>query len=167
MPFPLPDYHNHEEFQNRSRKLAEIRALGIDPYPPKYVNTQKTAQIILESEEKEVGHYEDACGGKTQHIFVSGRLVLFRAMGKNAFAHIQDETGRVQLMFNNLPSMAPYVRAGKLRGLGVTGSKRSPVLPELPTIAEAGVAGYEVNAWSGIIVPTAVRRTIASEPGIL
>lgn len=95
-----PDYHQIEEFQNRSRKLAEIRALGIDPYPPKYVTVQKTAQLALEAEGKEVGHYDDAAASQTQHVFVSGRLVLFRAMGKNAFAHIQDETGRIQILFN-------------------------------------------------------------------
>lgn len=96
----LPDYHKIEEFQNRSRKLAEIRALGVDPYPPKYVNTKKAAQIVLDAESKEVGHHDDAAAGNTEHVFVSGRLVLFRAMGKNAFAHIQDETGRIQIMFN-------------------------------------------------------------------
>ncbi|MDE3045313.1 MAG: lysine--tRNA ligase [Verrucomicrobiota bacterium] len=100
MNFPIPDYHHHEEFQNRSRKLAEIRALGIDPYPPKYVHTQKAAQLAVEVEGKELGHSEEAGAGKTQHVFVSGRLVLFRAMGKNAFGHIQDETGRIQVMFN-------------------------------------------------------------------
>lgn len=96
----LPSYQTHEEFQNRSRKLAEIRALGIDPYPPKYATTQKAAQIILDHEGKEIGHSDDAANGTTPHVFVSGRLVLFRAMGKNAFAHIQDETGRIQIMFN-------------------------------------------------------------------
>ncbi|MGB7979066.1 MAG: lysine--tRNA ligase [Chlamydiales bacterium] len=100
MPFPVPEYQNHEEFQNRSRKLDEIRSLGIDPYPPKFVHTKKTAQIFLESEEKEVGHHDDAAAGNTELVFVSGRLVLFRAMGKNAFAHIQDETGRIQIMCN-------------------------------------------------------------------
>ncbi|HSX11388.1 MAG TPA: lysine--tRNA ligase [Chlamydiales bacterium] len=100
MPFPVPEYHKHEEFQNRSRKLEEIRSLGIDPYPPKYVHTQRAAQIALECEGKEVGHFDDAASGTTQHVFVSGRLVLFRAMGKNAFANIQDETGRIQIMCN-------------------------------------------------------------------
>ncbi len=95
-----PEYHSHEEFQNRSRKLAEIRELGVDPYPPKYVHTQKASQLTVETEGKEVGHFDDAAAGNTEHVFVSGRLVLFRAMGKNAFGHIQDETGRIQVMFN-------------------------------------------------------------------
>lgn len=95
-----PEYHSHEEFQNRSRKLAEIRELGIDPYPHKFVQTRRASQLSVESEGKEVGHFDDAAAGKTEHVFVSGRLVLFRAMGKNAFGHIQDETGRIQVMFN-------------------------------------------------------------------
>lgn len=98
--FSAPDYHSHEEFQNRSRKLGEIRELGIDPFPPKFVHTQKAAQLALETEGKQVGHFDDAAAGKTEHVFVSGRLVLFRAMGKNAFGHLQDETGRIQVMFN-------------------------------------------------------------------
>ena len=100
MSFSIPEYHHHEEFQNRSRKLAEIRDLGIDPYPPKYVHTQKCAELAVEAEGKEVGHFDDAASGTTRHVFVSGRLVLFRSMGKNAFAHIQDETGRIQILFN-------------------------------------------------------------------
>src|SRR5579872_3010683 len=100
MPFPEPEYHRHEEFQNRSRKLAEIRELGIEPYPPKFLHVQKTAQITVDSEGKDVGHFDDAASGNTQAAVVSGRLVLFRSMGKNAFAHIQDETGRIQILFN-------------------------------------------------------------------
>lgn len=100
MTIPEPEYHHQEEFQNRSRKLAEIRALGLDPYPHKYVHVSKAAQLLVETEGKDAGDYDGASNGKTEHVFVSGRLVLFRAMGKNAFAHIQDETGRIQVMFN-------------------------------------------------------------------
>jgi lysyl-tRNA synthetase class 2 len=95
-----PEYHQHEEFQNRSRKLAEIRALGIDPYPPKYLPTKKADELVSEMEGKDIGHSEEAAEGKTSQATVSGRIVLFRAMGKNAFAHLQDETGRIQVMFN-------------------------------------------------------------------
>lgn len=95
-----PEYHKNEEFLNRSRKLAEIRALGMDPYPHKYPPTEKAAAIAVESEKTDVGHHDDAAIGNTKHVFVQGRLVLFRSMGKNAFAHIQDETGRIQIMCN-------------------------------------------------------------------
>ncbi|HLB52732.1 MAG TPA: lysine--tRNA ligase [Chlamydiales bacterium] len=96
----VPSYHQTKEFQNRSRKLKEIRELGIDPYPPLYIPIKKTSQIALETEGKEIAHYDDAAAGATQQLAVSGRLVLFRSMGKNSFAHIQDETGRIQILFN-------------------------------------------------------------------
>lgn len=95
-----PEYHSHEEFQNRSRKLAEIRLLGIDPFPATHVPTQKTVLLNIEAEGKEIGHSDDAAAGQTPSVSISGRLVLFRAMGKNAFGQIQDETGRIQVMFN-------------------------------------------------------------------
>ncbi len=95
-----PEYHRHEEFINRSQKLEEIKQLGIDPYPPKFSPTATPGQIVREYEGKEIGHSEDAQAGTTPLISVAGRLILFRAMGKNAFAHIQDESGRVQIMFN-------------------------------------------------------------------
>ena len=90
----LPEYHTHEEFLNRSAKLAEIRALGINPYPAQYVPTNTAAALAAEYNEAPVGHSEEAAAGSTETVCVAGRLVLFRAMGKNAFAQIQDETGR-------------------------------------------------------------------------
>jgi len=61
--------------------------------------------------------------------------------------------GRVSMIFDNMPSALPYIKAGKLRALAVTGTKRSPAMPELPTISEAGLPGYESLSWSGIAVP--------------
>jgi lysyl-tRNA synthetase class 2 len=95
-----PDYHQIEEFQNRSRKLKEIRQANVDPYPAKYTPTHTAQQLLLEQGENSVGHSEDAAASTTYPVCLAGRLVLFRSMGKNAFAHLQDETGRIQLMFN-------------------------------------------------------------------
>ena len=89
-----------EEFQVRSQKLAEIRSLGIDPYPPKFTPTHSAHTLTHKYESKELGHSEEAESGKTEKVSLAGRLVLFRPMGKNAFAHLQDSTGRIQLMFN-------------------------------------------------------------------
>ena len=95
-----PSYHQYEEFKNRSAKLAEIRALGIDPYPAKFTPTQTAHALQHKYESREIAGSEEAEAGKTEHVTLAGRLVLFRAMGKNAFAHLQDPTGRIQLMFN-------------------------------------------------------------------
>jgi tripartite-type tricarboxylate transporter receptor subunit TctC len=62
-------------------------------------------------------------------------------------------SGQVQMMFDNLPSAMPNIKSGKLKALAVTSAKRSPSLPDVPTIAEAGVPGYEAPSWFGILVP--------------
>lgn len=61
--------------------------------------------------------------------------------------------GQVQMMFMNLLPALPQVKSGKLRGLAVTSGQRSPAAPDIPTIAETGVAGYESTSWHGIVVP--------------
>ncbi|HEY7665129.1 MAG TPA: tripartite tricarboxylate transporter substrate binding protein [Xanthobacteraceae bacterium] len=68
--------------------------------------------------------------------------------------------GRVQLMFESLNSIAPHARSGAVRALAVSGERRSPGFPELPTVAEAGVPGYAAPTWSGVIAPTGVPRPI-------
>lgn len=100
MSIEKPDYHSHEEFINRSKKLKEIRDLGINPYPHSYSLSNTIETIQNEFKDKEIGHSDDAASGSTKPIKIAGRLVLFRSMGKNAFAQIQDETGRIQIMFN-------------------------------------------------------------------
>jgi tripartite-type tricarboxylate transporter receptor subunit TctC len=62
-------------------------------------------------------------------------------------------SGQVQMLFSTMPSVVPHVKSGKLRGLGVSSVKRSEAVPDVPTIAEAGVPGFEVLNWQGIVVP--------------
>src|SRR6185503_19558115 len=68
--------------------------------------------------------------------------------------------GHVQLMFESLNSIAPHARSGAVRGLAVSGSRRSPMFPDLPTVAEAGVPGYDAPTWSGIVGPARMPRVI-------
>jgi tripartite-type tricarboxylate transporter receptor subunit TctC len=68
--------------------------------------------------------------------------------------------GRVQVMFNSTVSVMPQVRAGKVRALATTAAKRSPTLPDLPTVAESGVPGYEAASWYGVLVPARTPRAI-------
>jgi tripartite-type tricarboxylate transporter receptor subunit TctC len=68
--------------------------------------------------------------------------------------------GRVQVMFESLSSIAPHAQAGSVRALGVSGAKRSPAFPDIATIAEAGVPGYEAPTWSGVIAPAGTPRSI-------
>ncbi len=68
--------------------------------------------------------------------------------------------GRLSMMMANLTTAQPHIRAGKLRGLGVGKAKRSPLFPEMPTIAEAGVKGYEANNWNGVVAPAGTPRAV-------
>jgi len=64
--------------------------------------------------------------------------------------------GQIQAMFENLPTLPPHIAAGKVRALGVTSKARSPALPEVPTVAEAGLPGFEATAWFTIAAPSKV-----------
>jgi tripartite-type tricarboxylate transporter receptor subunit TctC len=68
--------------------------------------------------------------------------------------------GQVQMMFDAITTMAPHVQAGKLRALGTSGKVRSAVLPDVPTVAEAGVPGYEAVIWLGLMAPAGTPRAI-------
>ncbi|HET7160213.1 MAG TPA: tripartite tricarboxylate transporter substrate binding protein, partial [Burkholderiales bacterium] len=70
--------------------------------------------------------------------------------------------GQVSLTFDSLLQAYPYIKAGKLNALGVLGSKRSPLLPQTPTIAESGVPGYELTNWFGLVLPAATPRELTT-----
>jgi tripartite-type tricarboxylate transporter receptor subunit TctC len=69
-------------------------------------------------------------------------------------------SGQVQLMFSSAVSMLPQVKAGKLRAIAMTGAKRSQAIPDIPTVAEAGVPGYETGSWYGIVAPVKTPRPV-------
>ena len=68
--------------------------------------------------------------------------------------------GRISLMMANLTTSQPHIRAGRLRGLGIGTKSRSPLFPEMPTIAESGVPGYEANNWNGVVAPSGTPRAV-------
>jgi tripartite-type tricarboxylate transporter receptor subunit TctC len=71
--------------------------------------------------------------------------------------------GQVQLLFNTMTSTVGFMNSGKLRALAVTGKQRSPGVPNLPTVAEAGVPGFDVGAWFGIVVPRGTPRALVNK----
>jgi tripartite-type tricarboxylate transporter receptor subunit TctC len=72
-------------------------------------------------------------------------------------------SGQIQLMFSSTVAILPQVRAGRLRGLAITSVKRSAAMPEVPTVAEAGVAGYETASWYGVLAPAGTPRAIIEQ----
>jgi tripartite-type tricarboxylate transporter receptor subunit TctC len=83
--------------------------------------------------------------------------IPFRGSGPSQAAMLAGET---QLMFDNLPPQIPHIKAGRVRALAVTSLKRSSALPDVPTLDEAGLKGYEVNSWFGLAAPAGTPREV-------
>ncbi len=95
---------------------------------------------------------------------------LFKTMTATEIVHVPYKggamaindlvAGHVQLLWESLNSIAPHARSGKVKALAVSGARRSPAFPDLPTIAEAGVPGYEAGTWTGVIAPAGLPRPV-------
>ena len=122
--------------------------------------------IVLAKSRPHALNYASSGPGTPYHM--AGEL--FKAMAGLDIVHVPYKGssgartdvlgGQVQMMFDAITTMAPNVRAGKLKALGSTGKVRSPVLPEVPTVAEAGVPGYEAVIWLGIMAPLGTPKAI-------
>ena len=85
--------------------------------------------------------------------------IPFRGSGPAQAAMLSNE---IQMMFDNLPPQLPHIRSGKVRALAVTSLKRSAVFPDLPTLDEIGLKGYEVTAWFGLVAPAATPKPVVA-----
>ena len=104
-------------------------------------------------------NYASNGNGSSAHV----ATVLYETMAGVDMAHIPYKglapamtdllSGQVQLMFSSMVAIVPQIKAGKLRALAVTGAKRSPLLPDVPTLAESGLTGYEAGSWYGLLAP--------------
>jgi tripartite-type tricarboxylate transporter receptor subunit TctC len=120
---------------------------------------------------KKEGKMTFASSGSGTSIHVSGEL--FKTMTGIDMQHIPYKGrasaipdllgGRVTMMFDNMPSSLPLVREGKLRALGVTSAKRSPAAPDIPTIAESGLPGFEAVSWFALFAPANTPRPIVDK----
>src|SRR5437667_2908215 len=109
------------------------------------------------------GQINFASSGSGTSIHLSGEL--FKTMAGVDMTHVPYKGsapaitdligGQVQIMFDNLPSSLPHIKAGKLRAIAVTSAQRAPALPNVPTIAESGLPGFEASSWFGILGPAA------------
>ena len=78
-------------------------------------------------------------------------------------AHLDLMGGQIQVMFDNLVSLMPHFKSGKLRPLAVTTLKRHPQLPDVPTLSESGVKGFEAVAWFGMVAPPGTSKDIVNK----
>ncbi|MFI4888155.1 MAG: Bug family tripartite tricarboxylate transporter substrate binding protein [Burkholderiales bacterium] len=117
------------------------------------------------------GKLNFASSGNGTSIHLSGEL--FKTMTGVQMTHIPYKGsapaltdlvgGQVQLMFDNLPSSLPFIKAGRLRALAVTSGTRAAALPDLPTLAESGLAGFEASSWFGVLAPAGTPRDIVAK----
>ncbi len=124
------------------------------------VKANSVAEIIAAAR-AEPGKMTYASSGSGTSVHMSGEM--FKHLTKVDILHIPYKGsapamtdllgGQVMMMFDNIPSALQHIKAGKLRARAVTGARRDPLLPDVPTVAEAGVPGYESGVWFGLAVP--------------
>ena len=135
--------------------------------PPELPAASVAELIALAKREPGKLSFASSGAGSSTHMSAE----LFKSLSGTDILHIPYKgsgqalpdlmSGRVSMMFENMPGAVSHIKAGKVRALAVTGLRRSPAMPELPTIAESGVAGYESLSWSGIAVPAGTPRAVA------
>lgn len=165
-----PSLHKNLKF-NPLRDFAPItnvaavpNVLVVGPQVP-----ARTVKEFIQSAAKEKYSFASSGAGGSMHL--SGEL--FKVMTNTDLLHIPYKGGsapvtdvmggRVSAMFCNLPLCLPHIRSGKLTALAVTSPRRSPLLPAVPTMAEAGVTGYDVVGWFALFAPAAVPKPIIAK----
>jgi len=126
---------------------------------------------LIDMAKAKPGSLNFASSGNGQSTHLSAEL--FNSMAGTKMVHVPYKgsapalsdlmTGQVGIMFDTTLSAMPFVRAGKLKALGVTSSQRTPAAPDVPTIAESGLPGYEVFAWNGVFVPAGTPKPIVAQ----
>jgi tripartite-type tricarboxylate transporter receptor subunit TctC len=131
----------------------------------------KTVAEVLKVLKENPGKYSYASSGVGTPLHLSGEL--FKSLGKVEMNHVPYRgagpalndvvSGAVPIMFDNLPSSAQFIRAGQLRAIGVTTKERVSSFPDLPTIAEGGLAGYETYTWNALFGPAKLPAEIVAK----
>ena len=140
-------------------------ALVVNPNVP-----AKTVKELIALAKSRPGRLNYGSSGNGSSVHLSGEL--FKSMTGTFMTHIPYRgsapavadliAGQLDLMFDNLPSVISHIKAGKLRALAVTSPRRSPSMPDLPTIAEAGVPGYDATSWFGVVAPAGTPQPIVN-----
>jgi len=152
-------YDFSRDFQPVILFISNLNLLAVTPSLP-----VRSVKELIEHARANAGKlsYGSSGIGASPHL----AMELFKAMTGTAIVHVSYKGtqqaitdllgGHINVVCDNLGPLLPLVQAGRLRGLAVTSLKRSPVAPELPTLDEAGIPGYELTTWGGFVVPVNV-----------
>lgn len=155
-----------------NRDFTPVTLLVTIPYVVVVHPSVKAANIreliaLAKSKPNEI-NYGSGGSGSAPHLAAE----LFKTMADVRITHVPYKgstpaitdtmSGQVQLTFTGIPSVMAQMKAGRLRPIGVTSAKRAAALPDVPTIAESGVAGYEVNPWFGVLLPARAPQALVT-----
>jgi len=139
--------------------LINISSVPMFVVVPPSSTPKSVADLIALAKSKPI-NYASSGDGSPEHIAAE----MFKGMTKIAMTHVAYKggapsavaliSGEIQVGFNTAPVAVPHIKSGKMRALAVTSAKRNPALPDVPTVAESGVAGYDMINWYGAVMPT-------------
>ena len=163
--YKLP-YEPLKAFAPISIFASSPNALAVNPSLP--VNSVKEFVALAKLKPGELQYASGGVGGSLHLGFELFKLtagidvlhVPFRGAGP---AVIDVAGGHTKAIIATITTLAPHIRSGKLKALGVSGTKRNPVLPEIPSIEEAGVPGYEAGNWIGLVAPAGTPLDIVAK----
>jgi tripartite-type tricarboxylate transporter receptor subunit TctC len=161
--YPKLSYDVLRDFQAVARLADAPSILAVHPSLP--ARNVKELLALARSQPGQI-NYASAGSGTSTHL----AAVLFEHLGRVKLVHVPFKgggpamvallAGEVPVTFGTAASVSPHTKTGRLRGLAVTSGKRSAVLPDLPTIAESGLPGYEMLNWLGLFAPAGTPRAI-------
>lgn len=159
---PVRDFHGVS--------LIASAPLLVVVHPSLPAKTVKQLVALARAKPGAINFASNGTGGSS-HLAVE----MFKMMTGTDMVHIPYKglslaltdllSGQVQVMFSSAVAMLPQVKAGKLRAIAMTGAKRASAIPDIPTVAEAGVPGYETGSWYGIVAPARTPRPIIERLG--
>jgi len=134
-------------------------------HPSLPVNSVKQLIALAKAKPNQLNYASNGIGSST-HLATE----LFKLMTETKIVHVPYKglslaltdllSGQMQIMFSSAVAMLPHVKSGRLRALAMTGAKRLPSIPDIPTVAESGVRDYEAGSWYGIVAPAGTARPI-------
>ena len=164
--YPKMPYDAVKDFAPVSLVAGVPNVLVAAPNYP--VNSVKD---LIDAAKKSPNMVTFASSGNGTSIHLSGEL--FKQLAGVQMTHVPYKgsssalpdvmSGQVNVMFDNAPSVMPQIKGGKLKAIAVTSSKRSPALPNVPTIAESGLPGFEATSWFGVLAPAGTPKEIVDK----